>query len=294
MPCRKRRRSDWRWVIDIDDGSKTVFRRLSRGDTGLASSSRDPSYHGPGRGAANSIAALLDGFQLTKDRVYLSKAEQLIRRCIHPTDNIDRLLTLESNGKRLVDAENRWFYTMFLQALGKYLNVKAELGEVEACYAYARAALLHYAHWMIGRETPYLEHPEILEYPTETWAAQDMRKCEIFQFAALHANSSERVRFLERAEFFFRSSVDQLAAMPTRTLCRPVVLLLSFGWSRAWFKLHPDAISPAPSAEKIDFGKPDVFVPQKVKAIKRFKQVALLGSLGLLALVAGVVAWILR
>ena len=94
--------------------------------------------------------------------MYLSKAEQLIRRCIHPTDNIDRLLTLESNGKDLVDAENRWFYTMFLQALGKYLNVKAELGEVEACYAYARAALLHYAHWMIGCETPYLEHPEIL------------------------------------------------------------------------------------------------------------------------------------
>ena len=171
---------------------------------------------------------------------------------------------------------------MFLQALGKYLNVKAELGEVEACYAYARAAIALCPLDDRARD-PLPRTSGNSRISDRNLGGQDMSKCEIFQFAALHANSSERVRFLKTAEFFFRSSVDQLAAMPTRTLCRPVVLLLSFGWSRAWFKLHPDAISPAPSAEKIDFGKPDVFVPQKVKAIKRFKQVALLGSLGLLA-----------
>jgi hypothetical protein len=56
-----------RWVIDRDDGTRTIFRWLSRGYTGLASSSRTPEYHGPGRGAANSLAALIDGHRLTAD-----------------------------------------------------------------------------------------------------------------------------------------------------------------------------------------------------------------------------------
>ncbi len=59
-------------------------------------------------------------------------------------------------------------------------------------YAYARASLLHYARWMAEHEYPYLEKPEILEYPTETWAAQDMRKSEIFDYAARHTTGAER------------------------------------------------------------------------------------------------------
>ncbi|HQR41917.1 MAG TPA: hypothetical protein PLX97_04520, partial [Gemmatales bacterium] len=125
-----------RWVIDMDDGTKTIFRFLSTSDTGLASKSRTPSYHGPGRGAANSIAALVDGHRLTGEMVFLKKAEQLIRRCIHPSDNVEQ--------RNLLDAENRWFYTMFLQSLGKYLHYKQEIGELDSMYAYARASLLHY------------------------------------------------------------------------------------------------------------------------------------------------------
>ena len=41
---------------------------------------------------------------------------------------------------------------------------------------YAREVLLNYAHWMVEHERPYLERPEKLEYPNETWAAQDIRK----------------------------------------------------------------------------------------------------------------------
>ena len=64
---------------------------------------------------------------------------------------------------------------------------------------------------MVDHEYPYLERPEILEYPTETWAAQDMRKSEVFRMAALHTRSDdERRRFLERAEHFFASCVSQL------------------------------------------------------------------------------------
>ena len=132
-------------------------------------------------------------------------------------------------------------------------------------YAYARASLLHYARWMAEHEYPYLDKPEILEYPTETWAAQDMRKSEVFKYAAKHSDGEERRRFLERSEFFFRYSVEKLSTMPTRTLARPVVLLLSYGFMHAYFQ-RGRAEPALPGLETADFGAPTTFIPQKQNA----------------------------
>jgi len=274
-----------RWVIDMDDGRKTVYRWFSRASTGYASQSRDPSYHGPGRGSGNSLAALLDGHRLSGDPAFLAKAEQLVRRCIHPADDVPK--------RNLLDVENRWFYTMFLQALGKYLDHKAERGELDRTYAYARASLLHYARWMADNEVPTLSRPEILEYPNETWAAQDMRKSEVFKFAAQHATGIERTRFLERAEFFFRDSVARLSAFPSRTLARPVVLMLSYGYMHAHFQKHPEESAPPPKVEVTDFGRPEVFVPQPVIAKKRAKLLAAAGAACAVACAVGLVVWLL-
>jgi hypothetical protein len=197
------------------------------------------------------------------------------------------------NGKVYVDAENRWFYVMFLQSLGKYLDYKAERGELDANYAYARASLLHYVRWMAEHEYPYLERPEILEYPTETWAAQDMWKSEVFDFAWLHAEGVERDRFRERAEYFFRQSVEILSRMPTRTLCRPVVLMLTHGWRRAWFVAHPEERRPPPAKALADFGPREQFVPQKVIAIRRAKLLAIGGMVAAAAGLVGVIVWAL-
>ena len=188
------------------------------------------------------MLALLDGHRLTDESRFLDKAEELIRRCIHPSDDVP--------ARNLLDAENRWFYTMFLQSLGRYLDYKAEHGQLDFLYAYARASLLHYARWMAEHEYPYLEKPEILEYPTETWAAQDMRKSEVFDYAARHAAGAERERFRERAEFFFRTSTTTLSAMPTRTLCRPVVLMLSYGFQRAYFRRSPEESARRPAIQR--------------------------------------------
>ncbi len=277
-----------RWTIDMDDGRKTVFRWLAR-DAPATPRPRGPfSYHGPGRAPANSLDTLLMGTRLTGEPDFLAKAEQIIRRCIHPADDIA--------ARNLLDAENKWFYTMFLQALGRYLDYKAELGQIDRMYAYARASLLNYARWMAEHEYPYLDKPEILEYPTETWAAQDMRKSEVFEAAARVADShEERARFLERSRFFFEASTTTLAGMPTRSLARPVVLLLSNGLARAYSAVNPEFPSlPAPETD-YDFGAPEKFVPQKIVAIRRFKVIAALaaatvviGTLGLIiALVAG-------
>jgi hypothetical protein len=141
---------------------------------------------------------------------------------------------------------------------------------------------------MAEHEYPYLEKPEILEYPTETWAAQDLRKCEVFQFALKHASGAERERLAERAHYFFDSAVGTLSALPTRTLCRPMVLLLSFGWSRAWFLTHPEVSAPDPPAGAT-FEPQEFFVPQKARAVRR---VRLLLASGAFVAVSALLAWI--
>jgi hypothetical protein len=268
------------WVIAMDDGARTPLRWLSRAPTGVASATGSVSYHGPGRAPGNSIAALLNACRLSGDRTYLLKAESLLRRCIHPADNLP--------GLNLLDAERRWYYTVFLQAVGRYLSFKAERGEIDDQYAYARAALLHYAEWMADHEYPYLEKPAILEYPTETWAAQDMRKCEVFQYAALHASSAARSRFLERADFFYEYSVSVLLSMKTRTFTRPVVVMLSNGYAHEYFRMAP--MPPAPDSRgNLDFGRPARFSPQRAIALRRLAACAGFAAATLL----GIILWLL-
>ncbi len=269
-----------RYAIDADDGRRTVFRFLDRGPTGHASESGADRFHGPGRSAANAISTLLDAHRLSGDRRFLDKAEELVRRAIHPADDVA--------ARDLLDAERRWYYTMFLQSLGKYLDHKAERGELDGMYAWARESLLAYARWAAEHEVPYLERPEVLEFPTETWAAQDLRKAEVFDLAALHAESAEeRGRFRERARFFFRDAVERLAGMPTRSLCRPVVILLGCGGARAWHEERPEAAA-ARGPEGLDFGAPREFVPQKRRALRRLGWLAAALAAAALALVLAV------
>jgi hypothetical protein len=267
------------FVINLDDGRKTVFRWLDTGDTGRATVSA--GYYGPGRGPANSVSALLDGHRLTGDSRFLAKAEQLVKRVVHPEEDISR--------HRLDDPEARWFYTMFLQSLGKYLHYKVERADLDEMYAYGRAALLHYARWMATYEYPYLEKPEKLEFPTETWAAQDIRKSDVFYIAALHASDKERTKFEERGQFFHRNSIEALQRMPTRVLARPVVVLLTSGFMEGWFKGYPDSVEPKAAVEA-SFGKPQVFVPQRVRAEKRALWLAGTGVI-LMVIVVALLLW---
>lgn len=262
------------FVLDIDDGRKTVFRWLDTGDTGRASLSN--GYYGPGRGPANSVNALIDGARLSGDRRFFAKAEQLIRRVVHPLEDITR--------HRLDDPEERWFYIMFLQSLGKYLHAKVELAELDESYAYGQACLLHYARWMARNEYPILEKPEKVTFPTETWAAQDIRKSDVLHYAAMHADPAERAAFTERAEFFHRNSTTTLAAKPTRALARPVIVLLTSGFVQPWRHGQPDAVEPQPTVTP-QWGPVETFVPQRTRAERRLKWIAAAalgaGTLGL-------------
>jgi hypothetical protein len=266
-----------RWVIDMDDGAKTPLKWISRARTGLASASGSYTYHGPGRAAANGIVALLNAFRLTRENIYLTKANELIRRCCHPADDINKL--------DLLDAERRWFYTVFLQALGRYLEFSEERDVPDQMYSYARAALMHYVAWMIDHEYPYLEKADILEFPNETWAAQDMRKSEVFAYASRYADSVQRARLLERSAYFHDYSVSTLLAMPNRTFTRPVVLMLTNGHTHHAMQ-HGGYIAP-PVGSTAHFGAPCEFIPQKAIAVRRLVIVAaVLGAAAAIAAAA--------
>src|SRR5262249_31461731 len=88
-----------RFVIDRDDGRKSRWRWVDSGPTGQATASGSVLYHGPGRGGANSLNALVDAHLLTGEQLYLSKAEDIIRRCVNPADDLE--------ARRLLDAERK-------------------------------------------------------------------------------------------------------------------------------------------------------------------------------------------
>ncbi|NOY53149.1 MAG: hypothetical protein GXP58_05950 [Deltaproteobacteria bacterium] len=174
------------------------------------------------RGTGNCLSAALDAFELSSDRKYLDIATRLIQGTVHPNDNIA--------SRDLNNVERWWSYTVFLVATGKYLEKKSELNEFDNDYVYAKDTLLHYAGWMAENEYPTLTRPGVLEYPNETWAAQDLRKSVVFYLAARYAPSENRKRFIERCRFFLTESFKELQSRETRFLTRPMVLALQNGW----------------------------------------------------------------
>jgi len=196
---------------------------------------------------------------LTGEHRYLDKAERLIERCVHPSDDPAAL--------NLLAAERRWSYTVFLQTLGKYLEYRVEKGLADSRLAYARTALVNYANWMVVHERPYLDHPEELEFPTQTWAAQDIRKAAVFEFAEQWAPAADVARrFREAADRFFDYAASTLATMPTKSLTRPVVLLLAYGFQRP--SLDPEMSHPLVETVAFD-SRRAAFVPYRRRVMVR-------------------------
>ncbi|MGO9019951.1 MAG: hypothetical protein ACLQVJ_16570 [Syntrophobacteraceae bacterium] len=242
------------WVISMDDGSQTVLGLIDDGPTGYASNT-GACYHGPGRGAGNSINTLIDAYRLTGSRNYFIKAEELLLRCIHPKDDIA--------GRRLDDPELRWSYLVFLQVLGKYLDFKADLGETDYYFHYARESLLHYAGWMLENEVPYKDVLHKVDVPTETWPAHDVRKCHVLHLAARYSQPSGRRKYSEKAGFFFDRCLEDLLDFKTAHLTRPLVILTVYGFVHSYFQSR--GYSADFSGHAYNFGHPEEFVPQRAR-----------------------------
>ncbi len=245
------------WVVDMDDGLKTLWSLFDDGPTGIASQTVFQDFHGPGRGAGNSINALLDAYRLTGLRTYLVKAEEIIQRCIHPKDDINAL--------HLDDPEYKWSYLVFLQILGKYLDFKKELEETDWHFFYARDTLLHYALWMMNNEVPYKDVLHKVEIPTETWPAHDVRKACILNYASKYAPADLKKPLKQKARFFFDRCLADLLSFETAYLTRPMVILMTYGFMQACFDNDCQETSLDYEIHNYDFGEPVSFVPQRAR-----------------------------
>ena len=173
--------------------------------------------YGFDRGVGNYIRALLDSYEITYDRQYLEQAERVVQGTFGSNDDIA--------ARDLDDIEGTWYYTVFLQEVIRYLDLKRTMEELDDSFRYARGALLHYAHWMADNEQPYLSQPDRLEYPNDTWIAQDIRKANVL-YAAYRYATTERARLLQQAKFFRDYVVEHLSRSDTRHFARIQIILL--------------------------------------------------------------------
>lgn len=258
LPSRQGALSLAKWVISMDGPDDSFVGQLLPGSSGLATRTDDHSYHGPGRGAGNSVETLLDALALTGNEAFLLKAEELIRRCIHPHDDRESF-------ELTTNPEVRWSYTVMLLALADYLEVKAERGELDERYAYAQASLVAYAQWMLEQEKLSSAKKDRLQRWTESWAAQDLRKGLVLLHAARHIDQLElRQRLRERGQQMSKAAQVELLAWDTRTLARPLILVMRYGYVCSWFSQHGGA-EPLPVVVPTNLGRPSGFVPWKGK-----------------------------
>ena len=171
------------------------------------------------RGTGHYIIALIDSFELTGQQSYLDKASLLIKHTVHPNDDIDK--------RHLTNIEDCWFYTVFLQAIYRYLITKQNNKQIDVSFYYAQQALLHYAKWMAEHEQPYLNTPEILEYPNHTWAAQDIRKANVLYMASyFSSNKRDQEAFQVKADELYQYVVETFKREPTRNYTRILSILM--------------------------------------------------------------------
>lgn len=196
----------------------SLFKKL-RSNRKLVEENKVYGLDGPGRASGNSLSTLMDAYHVTAKNHFIEEAEKLICQCISYDDDI--------NNRDLLDFENRWMYTVFLQALGKYLDIKTEKEQFDEMWHYSRTSLMLYATWMIENEILYLSHPNKLEFPNETWAAQELRKCNVLLYAAKYSDDCRKsVKFIEKARFFYENCSTQLFEFESKSLTRPIILIL--------------------------------------------------------------------
>ena len=91
---------------------------------------------------------------------------------------------------------------------------------------------------MVENEQTYLATPEKMEYPNETWAAQDFRKTNVLLYASKYSEIGSKNKFIEKAEQVYIEAIEQLLEFDTNQLTRPIALLMQNGMMFSCFKTN--------------------------------------------------------
>ena len=216
-----------KWIENLHEGSGTLLERiLAIKNTdipnirALLSGSRVSNFKYPlTRGTGNYLSTVIDAYILTSERKHIDLAERIIMQTTHPFEDISE--------RHLENIEVTWSYTVFLQALVKYLNLKETLEELDTTFFYAKDSLLNFADWMQQHEYPFLDKPEILEYPNHTWVAQEIRKVNLFFAAYQYCDKIEtRMVYLNKARYFYDYVIRELEHEETKSFSRILAILM--------------------------------------------------------------------
>jgi len=226
------------WIRNCYDGSGSIAERTFRlltidfkqnvlTNIGI----KAPGYKYPlDRGTGNFLIALIDHYDLCEAPKLLKEMGQVIKQTIHPLEDI--------NLRRLDDHENTWFYTVFLQAIVRYLLLKESRHNIDDDYWFARHAFMHYCHWMVDNECFYLDHPEQLEFPNDTWCAQELRKANLFYYAYYFSKDNDS-HYIEQAEKFYKYVTNHLNKSTEANNTRILSILMQNNGVQQKFKTKP-------------------------------------------------------
>lgn len=197
------------WSVKLRELPK--FKALLRGAN--ASAYRYPFT----RGTGNYLNTLLDAYELTAAPHYLAQAEQVLQDCLHPNDDIAK--------RDLDNIEVTWSYLVLLGVLPRYLRLKIIIAQQDSVFQNMAAAFYRYSRWLAEHERPFLTRPELLEFPNDTWTAQDMRKVMLLRQAAQFF-PAEAELFLAPAERWYQWLHQRLLVSKELEFARVQVLLL--------------------------------------------------------------------
>ncbi|QDV82898.1 hypothetical protein [Planctomycetes bacterium TBK1r] len=266
------------WVLAMDDGERSVLAPLSGVSTGKASATKEAGYHGLGRGVGNSINALIDAWLLTGSERYVVKCRELIFRSIHPHDDIESL--------QLLNAELRWSYPVALHALLRFVEI---VGDVDSkTSSYAISSVMHYARWMASNERFFFDDIDQLEFPTETWVAQDLRKGTLLMAIASHLESSESKTIYKIGERHFDSAWRDLMGFESKHFTRPAAIVLQqlpIAWQSRWRFKNNFKHESSWRDRDINYPARQQFVTQKDDIRSKLRSPKGLVSLGMRAIV---------
>lgn len=193
------------WITNYYEGSNGFFEAilsLRQSRVGLKNFKED-SYSFD-RGTANYINALMDCSLITNSQTKLDEAGLVLKKTFSDIDDLD--------SRRLEDVESSWFYTVFLQSSIRFMYLKSIMRQFDSSLKFNLDALLKYAEFMASSEYPYLDKPDILEFPNTTWAAQDLRKAAILASASSFVSNAEQAnRFRSKSKFFSEYVYSKLA-----------------------------------------------------------------------------------
>lgn len=213
------------WMVNLHEGAPGLLsrlwsvklRELPKFKALLRGANASPYRYPFTRGTGNYLNTLLDAYELTAALHYLSQAEQVLQDCLHPNDDIAK--------RDLDNIEVTWSYLVLLGVLPRYLRLKTLIAQQDEIFAKMAAAFYRYCRWIAEHEQPFLMQPERLEFPNDTWTAQDMRKVMLLRQAAQFF-PADAALFLAPAERWYQWLQQRLLTSKELEFARVQVLLL--------------------------------------------------------------------